>query len=33
VSLIVVARDARRAGIGEALWRRMREWFLSKGLD
>jgi ribosomal protein S18 acetylase RimI-like enzyme len=33
VGLIVVARDARRARIREALWRRMREWFLSTGLD
>jgi ribosomal protein S18 acetylase RimI-like enzyme len=32
VSLIVVARESRRTGVGGALWNGMQEWFLSKGI-
>ena len=33
VSLLVVYRNARRKGVGEALWNGMREWFLTKGIQ
>lgn len=32
VSLIVVARESRRIGVGNALWKGMQEWFLAKGI-
>jgi GNAT superfamily N-acetyltransferase len=32
VSLIVVARESRRTGVGGALWHGMRDWFLAKGI-
>jgi ribosomal protein S18 acetylase RimI-like enzyme len=32
VSLIVVARESRGAGVGSALWHGMQEWFLAKGI-
>jgi ribosomal protein S18 acetylase RimI-like enzyme len=32
VSLIVVARESRRTGVGNALWNGMQAWFLAKGI-
>jgi ribosomal protein S18 acetylase RimI-like enzyme len=32
VSLIVVARESRRTGVGDTLWNGMQEWFLAKGI-
>ena len=32
VSLIVVARESRRSGVGGALWNGMHEWFLAQGI-
>ena len=32
VSLIVVALESRRIGVGNALWKGMQEWFLAKGI-
>ncbi len=32
VSLLVVARESRRTGVGGALWKGMHEWFLANGI-